>query len=174
MDKEVAIFAKPEELITWADQFDILLNITREEAELLLNYMEGHDYAIGHNEEGQLYQVDIAEENGEVMELKIDDIIDTVCNWNYDLILCTNAIKEETDSFEELVQADEKIKALTADESVLEKLFDRTFYGKQVSEEAKKISDGIAIMVFNESLATIKPAVVMDEKPIYQTGKRGR
>ena len=104
MDKEVALFTEPEELITWADQFDILLNITREEAELLLNYMEGHDYAIGHNDEGKLYQVDIAEENGEVMELKIDDIIDTVCNWNYDLILCTNAIKEETDSFEELVQ----------------------------------------------------------------------
>lgn len=174
MDKEVALFTEPEELITWADQFDILLNITREEAELLLNYMEGHDYAIGHNDEGKLYQVDIAEENGEVMELKIDDIIDTVCNWNYDLILCTNAIKEETDSFEELVQADEKIKALIADESVLEKLFDRTFYGKHESEEAKKISDGIAITVFNESLAAIKPAVVMDEKPIYQTGKRGR
>ena len=73
MDKEVALFTEPEELITWADQFDILLNITREEAELLLNYMEGHDYAIGHNEEGKLYQVDIAEENGELNNRSDDD-----------------------------------------------------------------------------------------------------
>ena len=46
--------------------------------------------------------------------------------------------------------------------------------GGLIGGEAKKISDGIAITVFNESLAAIKPAVVMDEKPIYQTGKRGR
>ena len=47
MDAEVTLFSKPEELIAWADTFDILLNPSIEDAAILLNYMEGHDYAIG-------------------------------------------------------------------------------------------------------------------------------
>ena len=47
MDKELTIIAEPEELIAWADTFDILLNPSIEDAAILLNYMEGHDYAIG-------------------------------------------------------------------------------------------------------------------------------
>ena len=47
MDAEVTLFSKPEELIAWADTFDILLNPSIEDAVILLNYMEGHDYAIG-------------------------------------------------------------------------------------------------------------------------------
>ena len=46
MDAEVTLFSKPEELIAWADTFDILLNPSIEDAAILLNYMEGHDYAI--------------------------------------------------------------------------------------------------------------------------------
>ncbi len=45
MDAEVTLFSKPEELIAWADTFDILLNPSIEDAVILLNYMEGHDYA---------------------------------------------------------------------------------------------------------------------------------
>ena len=45
MDAEVTLFSKPEELIAWADTFDILLNPSIEDAAILLNYMEGHDYA---------------------------------------------------------------------------------------------------------------------------------
>ena len=50
MDKELTIIAEPEELIAWADTFDILLNPSIEDAAILLNYMEGHDYAILHLE----------------------------------------------------------------------------------------------------------------------------
>lgn len=47
MDKELTIITEPEELIAWADTFNILLNPSIEDAAILLNYMEGHDYAIG-------------------------------------------------------------------------------------------------------------------------------
>ena len=53
MDAEVTLFSKPEELIAWADTFDILLNPSIEDAAILLNYMEGHDYAIGIDSEGR-------------------------------------------------------------------------------------------------------------------------
>ena len=37
MDAEVTLFSKPEELIAWADTFDILLNPSIEDAAILLN-----------------------------------------------------------------------------------------------------------------------------------------
>ena len=66
MDKELTIIAEPEELIAWADTFDILLNPSIEDAAILLNYMEGHDYAIGIDSDGKMYRQDVAEENGEI------------------------------------------------------------------------------------------------------------
>ncbi len=36
MDAEVTLFSKPEELIAWADTFDILLNPSIEDAAILL------------------------------------------------------------------------------------------------------------------------------------------
>ena len=76
MDKELTIIAEPEELIAWADTFDILLNPSIEDAAILLNYMEGHDYAIGIDSDGKMYRQDIAEENGEIEPYSIDDVID--------------------------------------------------------------------------------------------------
>ena len=76
MDAEVTLFSKPEELIAWADTFDILLNPSIEDAAILLNYMEGHDYAIGIDSDGKMYRQDVAEENGEIEPYPIDDVID--------------------------------------------------------------------------------------------------
>ena len=43
-----------------------------EDAALLLNYMEGHDYAIGTDAEGKMYRQDMAEENGEIEPFPIE------------------------------------------------------------------------------------------------------
>lgn len=40
--------------------------------------------------------------------------------------------------------------------------------------EVKTITEGLAVTIFNESLSAMKPAVVMDEKQVYQTGKGRR
>lgn len=39
MDAEVTLFTKPEELIAWADTFDILLNPSIEDAAILLKHL---------------------------------------------------------------------------------------------------------------------------------------
>ena len=43
MDAEVTLFTKPEELIAWADTFDILLNPSIEDAAILLKGKAEHD-----------------------------------------------------------------------------------------------------------------------------------
>ena len=81
-NREITLFSEPEELIAWAEVYDKQINPSIEDAALLLNYMEGHDYAIGTDAEGKMYRQDMAEENGEIEPFPIDDVIDKVCEWN--------------------------------------------------------------------------------------------
>ena len=128
MDKELTIIAEPEELIAWADTFDILLNPSIEDAAILLNYMEGHDYAIGIDSDGKMYRQDIAEENGEIEPYLIDDVIDIVCEWNYELILDAEAHRSDPKDFNDYNEYQSKYESLKADEKRLDRLFDKTSY----------------------------------------------
>ena len=42
-----------------------------------------------------MYRQDIAEENGEIEPYSIDDVIDIVCEWNYELILDAEAHRSD-------------------------------------------------------------------------------
>lgn len=89
MADENILFTKPEELVEWLENYDILMWLDIEDARLLFDYMEGHDYQIGVNTDNKMVRVDIAEENGEVLEYSIDEVISIVCEWNYELINST-------------------------------------------------------------------------------------
>ena len=136
MDAEVTLFSKPEELIAWADTFDILLNPSIEDAAILLNYMEGHDYAIGIDSDGKMYRQDVAEENGEIEPYPIDDVIDTVCEWNYELILDADAHRNDPKDFKDYSEFQDKYDSLKADEKRLDRLFEKTCYAKEIDEMA--------------------------------------
>ena len=136
MDAEVTLFSKPEELIAWADTFDILLNPSIEDAAILLNYMEGHDYAIGIDSDGKMYRQDVAEENGEIEPYSIDDVIDTVCEWNYELILDADAHRNDPRDFKDYSEYQDKYDSLKADEKRLDRLFEKTCYAKEIDEMA--------------------------------------
>lgn len=47
MKQEVKLFSEPEELVEWLDENDLLMWLEVEDAQILLDYMEGHDYGIG-------------------------------------------------------------------------------------------------------------------------------
>ncbi len=135
-NREITLFSEPEELIAWAEAYDKQLNPSIEDAALLLNYMEGHDYAIGTDAEGKMYRQDMAEENGEIEPFPIDDVIDKVCEWNYDLILHAEAKKDDPKDFQEYCEFQEKYDSLKADERVLDRLFDKTSHAKEIDAVA--------------------------------------
>ena len=153
MDKELTIIAEPEELIAWADTFDILLNPSIEDAAILLNYMEGHDYAIGIDSDGKMYRQDVAEENGEIEPYPIDDVIDIVCEWNYELILDAEAHRSDPKDFNDYNEYQNKYESLKA---VATELADRVIAqlgNKELEKAAVTVAEGIRE---------------------YSTGKRGR
>lgn len=84
MPEEIKLFSEPEELIEWLDENDILMWLEVEDAQILLGYMEGHDYAIGVDTDNKMVRVDVAEDHGEVYRYPIDEVISIVCEWNYE------------------------------------------------------------------------------------------
>ena len=145
MDAEVTLFSRPEELIAWADTFDILLNPSIEDAAILLNYIP----------------------------YPIDDVIDTVCEWNYELILDADAHRNDPKDFNDYNEYQSKYESLKADEKRLDRLFDKTSYGKELIEVATELADRVIAQLGNKELE--KAAVTVAEGVReYSTGKRGR
>ena len=174
MDMEITLFSKPEELIAWADTFDILLNPSIEDAAILLNYLDGHDYAIGVDSDGKMYRQDIAEENGEIELYPIDDVIDTVCEWNYELILDADAHRADPKDFQDYSEYQKKYESLKADEKRLDRLFDKTCYGKEIIEVATKLADRVISQLGNKEDLEKAAVTVAEGVKEYSTGKRGR
>ena len=173
MDKEAVLFTKPEELIEYLDENDLLIDLSSKESEILLNYMEGHDYAIGFQDNHMIRQ-DLAEENGEVEPYTIDEVIDAVCEWNYELILDADAKRHNPKDFIEFTSEQNRYESLKKEECCLDRMFDRTVYGKEIEKLAVKLADEF-ISKFNQSNDVEKSvAAVSEEVRQYSTDNRGR
>ena len=84
----IHIFNKADEFVKYQENYNTGFNITNKEAEILLEYMREHDYALG-LKKGVLYRGDLAE-GADIIKWEVysmDDVIDIVCEWNYELIL---------------------------------------------------------------------------------------
>lgn len=174
MGREVTLFTKPEELIAWLDDNDLLMGLSENEAEILLNYMEGHDYAIGTDAAGKMVRRDIAEENGEVEAFSIDDVIDTVCNWNYELILEADSKRNNPTDFIDFANEQSRYERLKADEQVLDKLFDKTIYGQRIADLGKQMAEQFIENLKKNKDISEGVAVVAEQVRQYSTGNRGR
>ncbi len=79
--------SQPEDLLSVIGQVGSSIVMTDKEAELLLRYVKDHDYTVGYAE-GRLYRGDLDEVPGEIVwdDYTVDDLIDAVCEWNYEQI----------------------------------------------------------------------------------------
>ena len=148
MDREDLQGAKPVELSTveslleFQRNFETGFHFTDKEAEIIIDYFEGHDYVIGHVE-GVLHRGDLADKKEETVweEYSMDDVIDLVCEWNYEFILDIDAERQNARDMIEFGNMQSRYDNLKSEEQVLDKLFDQTKYGKQVEELAVKLAD---------------------------------
>lgn len=138
MAEEMFVFQKPEDLCKWLEVRNSDVKLEKHEASLLFNYMEGHDYRLGFDGDKLLRQ-DVAEENGEIVPYSIDDVIDLVCEWNYELIQdATNGMANPKD-FVDFCNYKDAYDSLKEDETKLDAMFVRTRYGRQTLELIKNI-----------------------------------
>lgn len=123
-DKVIHEITIADELVLYQKQHCADIQLNRDDAQLLLNYLEGHDYMIGVIGE-QLYRGDLAEIRGEVVweEYSLKEVVLTAREWNNELL-------EAVDETEQ-----NKYESLKKDEQMLGKLS----YGIFNSEKMDKL-----------------------------------
>lgn len=139
-DLNITEIRQPEELPAFIKDNEISIVMTDKEAELLLGYLEGHDYVVGFAG-GKLYRGDMAEIPGEIIweDFSVDDLIDTVCEWNYELILDMEAEMQNPDNKVDFSGRQDKYESLKQEEVILDKLFERTKYGLVIERTAEEL-----------------------------------
>lgn len=141
-DVSITEISQPEALLSFIRDNDISIVMTDKEAEMLLGYMEGHDYVIGFSD-GRLYRGDMDDVPGEIVwdDFSVDDLIDAVCEWNYELILDMDAARQDPKDMVDFANKQNKYESLKREEAILDKLFDQTKYRAGIEKLAEELAD---------------------------------
>lgn len=131
-----------EELLDYIRKNTIPITMTDKEAELLLDYLEGHDYVAGFLED-KLYRGDLDEVPGEIVweDYTVDDLIDLVCEWNYELILDMDADRTNPKDMADFTDKQERYEKLKREEVILDRLFEQTKYRADIEQLAEKLAN---------------------------------
>jgi hypothetical protein len=140
MEKEMKLIAEAKQLIDWLDENDILMNLSESDAILLINYMEGHGYQLGLSSDG-LIRIDNSSGVNQEETISIDDIIDTACEWNYEMIQNAKENLENAVGMIDYLPKQEYYNGLRADEKTLDKMFEQTCYGKEIYDLAARLAE---------------------------------
>lgn len=135
-------FASGAELVRFMEDNGIKFQMSEKEAEVLLGYLSGHDFQLG-GKDGKLYRgdLDYAQEEIRWTADTIDDVINTVYEWNDDMIQHAQAQVDCYGNFSDYEKNVERLESLKADEQLLDVMFDRTKYGKELLQLAEKLAD---------------------------------
>ena len=135
---------KPEHLTAWLNEERIPFQLSLKEAEIILGYLEGSAYSL-ETEDGILFLCDDVEEKREKTE--IDDVVQKVCETNYELIEETAAKIMEAEISADTRLEEDSLARLMEDEKALALVFLQTRFQKgleqalrQAAEKKKKSS----------------------------------
>lgn len=183
--EEPEMFSAAMELVEFMDTNDMLFHLSEKEAEVLLTYLGGHDFILGYKD-GKLFRGDLDYAQGETrwLEDTIDEVVDFVCQCNYDLVQSARAEVENPRDFVDFTNKKSKLDSLVEEEKTLDVMFDRTKYGKEVEELAKMLVEnfltdmrakgevGEAVKKLTEAIGTTTD--MMQEKMLSKCRNQGR
>lgn len=103
--EEPKLIQTSKDLVEFLESHEILFPMTEKEAEVLLGYLGGHGYLLG-EQEGILFQGDLNYEQNHILweEHSIDDVIDSACEWNYELLQTAEKDRENPDDFFDFIK----------------------------------------------------------------------
>lgn len=127
-----------EVLIEWLEEEDILFRLSTKEAVLLLGYLEGSGWSL-ETEAGNLFLCD--DVNGTKERTDIDAVVDKVCETNYELFEQTAMKLGQAEIYENTAEIEDYLSSLAKDEKILDEVFKRTKYQKQVQRAIMGIGE---------------------------------
>lgn len=140
--EELDCFSCAKDLVQFMGACDTPFELTEIEADKLLGYMSGHDFLLG-EKEGKLFRGDLCYQQEKIRwtEDAIDDVINDVSKWNYDLLKQAQAEMGSPNDFIDFANKKAKKDSLGEDYQILDVLFDRTTYGVEIEALAKTLAD---------------------------------
>ena len=138
--EEPNLFSSGADFVNFMGICKTPFELTEIEADKLLGYMEGHDFLVG-EKDGKLFRGDLCYQQGKARwaEDSIDDVINDVSDWNYDLLQKAQAEMENPNDFIDFANKKAKAEILEEDYQILDALFERTKYGTEIQELAEKL-----------------------------------
>lgn len=129
---------KPEHLTAWLNEERIPFQLSLKEAEIILGYLEGSAYSL-ETEDGILFLCDDVEEKREKTE--IDDVVQKVCETNYELIEETAAKIMEAEISADTRLEEDSLVRLMEDEKALALVFLQTRFQKGLEQALRQAAE---------------------------------
>ncbi|MBE5871261.1 MAG: hypothetical protein E7294_08385 [Lachnospiraceae bacterium] len=136
METKMMMIDSEEGLMTWCKTTESGIRLQRRGAKIIFDYLSGHGKTLSTNKEGELFL------NDEIMTEKttLDDVVDLVCEWNYEALSDTRERKENPNDFLDYCRMCTLEKNLEEHKFILDRVFKQTIYGKDVQTIAHKLA----------------------------------
>ena len=138
MNEEMYIIEDVDSFLAWNKRSATSPQLKEKQARLLFDQMTNHRVELMIDKYGSLYS---KEEEGNLIGISLDDVIDQVCEWNYRDIRECQVMCRNASGFVEFCKYDDLLKELRKVEKTLDKLFEQTIYGRQISERMKELAE---------------------------------
>jgi hypothetical protein len=131
------------ELVNYCKSVNSPIKMNKRCAEIILSNCKSRDIKLLNDSEGRIYQ---SGAEGEEILTTLDDVIDAVCEWNYEDIEAAERMLKRTDDYIGKCKLNSLRDNLKREERVLNFIFYQTKYGRNV----EKIADRIAREVMEQ------------------------
>lgn len=143
MQKDMERMTEPKQLLKWMAENDVLIDLSALDVSLLFGYMAEHSYGVAVTAEGTLVRVDLSSDPVKAEAYSVDDLIDQVCEWNYEMILDADMKRNHAERAADFMEDQKSYEAYMLDGWRLDKMFDKTKYASQTERIAKKLAEQV-------------------------------
>jgi hypothetical protein len=137
MREEKFELKEASELVNYCKSVNSPIKMNKRCADIILATCSTRDVTLLNDAEGHIYQ---SGAEGEEFLTTLDDVIDAVCEWNYEDIEAAERMSKLTDDYIGKCKINSMREKLQKDERALNFIFYQTKYGKSVERIADKIA----------------------------------
>lgn len=144
-------------LVSWCKNAGSEVKLQRKGAGIIMDYLSENGKELS-SSEGKLFFSDHARSEATT----IDDVVDLVCEWNYEKLSDTRDKKENPDDFIDFCNSSSLEKQLEEKQTILDRIFSQTVYGR----DAAAIAHNLAL----ETMKSLKLVPIYDIPIVEEVG----
>lgn len=127
-------------LVTYCKSVNSPVKMNKRCAEVILANYDSRDITLYTDKEGNLYQTGA---EGQEISTTLDDVIDEVCEWNYEDIEAAKQALKRADDYIGKCKLNSQIEKLEKESRTLNYIFYQTKYGRNVEKLADRIAKDV-------------------------------